>query len=289
MDVTNSSTIGGSLQISTDVIAKIAKLATLEIEGVKEVSTGTMGVKSLFNKVNLQKPILVQLTDDVAEITVNIMVRYGYKIPQLCEKVQENVKSSVQNMTCITVSKVNIVVTGVAQETAGPRKSMTLPLSAGGFVFVRNIMKRRIARENAFIAAFEASFNANSIEEIVAASREQDEYAVDAYGEALLANFYAHSAEVDDLIKARLKDWTLARLPRVNAAILRLAVTEMRFNGSDDMDSIVINEAVELAKKYAGEEDYQFINGVLGAISREAHSAKADEPAVPADSASEEA
>ncbi len=38
----------------------------------------------------------------------------------------------------------------------------------------------------------------------------------------------------------------------------------MRFNGSDDMDSIVINEAVELAKKYAGEEDYQFINGVLG-------------------------
>ena len=150
---------------------------------------------------------------------------------------------------------------------------------------MRNIMKRRIARENAFIAAFEASFNANSIEEIVAASREQDEYAVDA----LLANFYAHSAEVDDLIKARLKDWTLARLPRVNAAILRLAVTEMRFNGSDDMDSIVINEAVELAKKYAGEEDYQFINGVLGAISREAHSAKADEPAVPADSASEEA
>ena len=142
---------------------------------------------------------------------------------------------------------------------------------------MRNIMKRRIARENAFIAAFEASFNANSIEEIV------------AYGEALLANFYAHSAEVDDLIKARLKDWTLARLPRVNAAILRLAVTEMRFNGSDDMDSIVINEAVELAKKYAGEEDYQFINGVLGAISREAHSAKADEPAVPADSASEEA
>ena len=87
---------------------------------------------------------------------------------------------------------------------------------------MRNIMKRRIARENAFIAAFEASFNANSIEEIVAASREQDEYAVDAYGEALLANFYAHSAEVDDLIKARLKDWTLARLPRVNAAILRL-------------------------------------------------------------------
>ncbi|MFR1785193.1 MAG: transcription antitermination factor NusB [Ruthenibacterium lactatiformans] len=148
-------------------------------------------------------------------------------------------------------------------------------------------MKRRIARENAFIAAFEASFNANSIEEIVAASREQDEYAVDAYGNAAgkLLRTQRRSGRSD---QARLKDWTLARLPRVNAPS-RLAVTEMRFNGSDDMDSIVINEAVELAKKYAGEEDYQFINGVLGAISREAHSAKADEPAVPADSASEEA
>lgn len=153
---------------------------------------------------------------------------------------------------------------------------------------MRNIMKRRTARENAFIAAFEASFNANSIEDIVAMSREQGEYAVDAYGEALLANFYAHSAEVDDMIKTKLKDWTLARLPRVNAALLRLAVTEMRFNGSDDMDSIVINEAVELAKKYAGEGDYQFINGVLGAISREAHSANGDEPVVPADAALEE-
>ena len=77
---------------------------------------------------------------------------------------------------------------------------------------------RRTARENAFIALFEAGFGANSIEEIVAMSKEQGEYAVDAYGEALLANFYAHSAEVDDLIRSKLKDWTLQRLPRVNAA-----------------------------------------------------------------------
>ena len=56
----------------------------------------------------------------------------------------------------------------------------------------------------------------------------------------------------------------------MNRTILRLAVAEMRFSGQDDMDSIVINEAVELAKKYAaGDEDYQFINGVLGAISRD--------------------
>lgn len=131
-------------------------------------------------------------------------------------------------------------------------------------------MKRRTARENALIAAYESTFHDGEIEGIIAYSRECGEYAVDEYGEALLMNYIAHASEVNDLISDKLKDWTLQRLPRVNVALLRLAVTEMRFNGANDMDSIVINEAVELAKKYAaGEEDYQFINGVLGAIARE--------------------
>lgn len=129
-------------------------------------------------------------------------------------------------------------------------------------------MKRRTARENAVLAMFEYSFGANSMEEIIAASREADEYAVDAYGEALLINFCAHQPEVDEKISQNLKQgWSLSRLPRVNTAILRLAVTEMLFS-EEEMDSIVANEAVELAKKYAGDDDYQFINGVLGAISR---------------------
>lgn len=130
-------------------------------------------------------------------------------------------------------------------------------------------MKRRTARENAFIAAFEASFRPEELADIIAGSRELAEYAVDDYGQALLLNLEAHKEEIDALIASKLKDWTLPRLPRVNAAILRLAVAEMRFSGQEDMDSIVINEAVELAKKYAGDEDYQFINGVLGAISRD--------------------
>lgn len=118
MEVTDSNRIGGGLRISADVIAKIARLATLEVEGVKDISTGTAGVQGLIHKAHLQKPVLVQFTDDVAEITVHIVVDYGCKIPPLCEKIQENVKSSVQNMTSITVSKVNIVVTGVWQEPA---------------------------------------------------------------------------------------------------------------------------------------------------------------------------
>ena len=118
MEVKNSDNIGGSLQISTDVIAKIARLAALEIEGVKSVSCGNSPVKGFFAKVNIHKTVEVELTDEVAQITVNVMMRYGYRIPSVCEALQKSVKASVQNMTGITVSKVNVVVTGVAMTSA---------------------------------------------------------------------------------------------------------------------------------------------------------------------------
>ncbi len=118
MEVANSNALGGSLQISTEVIARIATISTMEIEGVKEVSTGTTGVKSFLGKITVQRPVVVELMDDVAEITVSVIVGYGCKIPPLCEKIQENVKNAVQNMTSITVSKVNIVVSGIMPNTA---------------------------------------------------------------------------------------------------------------------------------------------------------------------------
>lgn len=111
-----SDLLGGSLQISTDVIAKISQLATMEIEGVTKVSCGSSAVKGAFAKVNIQKPVEVDLTEDVAQITVHIVVKYGMKVPAICEAIQKNVKAAVQNMTGITVSKVNIVVEGVSLE-----------------------------------------------------------------------------------------------------------------------------------------------------------------------------
>ena len=117
MEVANPS-VSGSLQISTDVIAKIARLATLEVNGVNAVSLGAAGVKGLLPKARGRRPIEVMLSDDVAEITVYVQVKYGSKVPQLGSRVQESVKNAVQNMTGITVSKVNIVITGVAVPSA---------------------------------------------------------------------------------------------------------------------------------------------------------------------------
>ncbi len=112
----NKNGANGSLQISTDVIAKIATMATCEIEGAKEIKTSSVGVRSIFKNIVSKKAVEVILLDGVAEITINLVAEYGYKIQPLCTKIQENVKTSVQNMTGITVSRVNIIVVGVCRK-----------------------------------------------------------------------------------------------------------------------------------------------------------------------------
>ena len=112
MDLQNMDLKGGSLQISTEVIGKIARCAALEIEGVAEVSCGKQNrkVKDLLERANVQSPVTVEMRDGTAEITLEIVAAFGARIPAVAEKVQENVKSAVQNMTNVTVSRVDLVI-----------------------------------------------------------------------------------------------------------------------------------------------------------------------------------
>lgn len=132
-------------------------------------------------------------------------------------------------------------------------------------------MNRHKSRENAFIAVFEAGFSSNDLEDILAVTQElpeYEEYMLDDFALELIKNYYDHADEVNDMIHSKLKNWKANRISRVASAILRLGTAEMMYS-KEDMDSVVINEAVELSKKFAGENDYQFINGVLGAVSKE--------------------
>ena len=120
MDMQNMDLMGGSLQISTDVIAKIARCAAMEIDGVADVSCGrqqSKKAKELLEMVNLQPPVTVEMREGTADITLNLIVRFGTCVPVMAEKVQKNVKSAVQNMTRVTVSRVNLVIAGLATET----------------------------------------------------------------------------------------------------------------------------------------------------------------------------
>jgi len=113
MDLQNMDLQGGSLQISTEVIAKIARCAALEVE----VSCGTQNkkLKDLL-EASIQPPVAVEMRDGTAELTLHLIMASGARIPAVAEKVQENVKSAVQNMTSVTVSRVNLVIAGLAAE-----------------------------------------------------------------------------------------------------------------------------------------------------------------------------
>ena len=117
MDLQNMDLQGGSLQISTEVIAKIARCAALEVEGVAEVSCGTQNkkLKDLL-EASIQPPVAVEMRDGTAKLTLHLIMASGARIPAVAEKVQENVKSAVQNMTSVTVSRVNLVIAGLAAE-----------------------------------------------------------------------------------------------------------------------------------------------------------------------------
>ena len=88
---------------------------------------------------------------------------------------------------------------------------------------------------------------------------------VRAYVMELLTQTQAHRSEIDALLNRSMVDWQMHRLARIDQDILRLAVTEMWVLGTPEQ--VAINEAVELAKRYSGEEGFRFLNGVLRRVS----------------------
>jgi len=98
--------------------------------------------------------------------------------------------------------------------------------------------------------------------EFIQLSNQQEvrDYALD-----LLMTVRQNREAIDGIIANDMVNWQMHRLPRIDQDILRMSVAELRFMGVPDR--VAINEAVELAKRYSGEEGYRFINGVLRRVS----------------------
>ena len=129
-------------------------------------------------------------------------------------------------------------------------------------------MKRSQARESAFIMIFETIFNPEySLAQMKEFAAESELFRIDDFTERLYTAAVTHVEELDAEITKYLKGWRLERLSRPALAILRLAFAELTYL-QDVPASVTVNEAVELAKKYAGEKDAPFINGVLGSAVR---------------------
>lgn len=109
---TNPSPVG-SLKISQDVLATIAKVAALEIDGVDSLAEPTGSVRRIFSRGYAKTAIRIELSDDFAQIDIGINLKFGAKITEVCTAVQNNVKDNIQTMTGMAVSKVNVNVAGI--------------------------------------------------------------------------------------------------------------------------------------------------------------------------------
>lgn len=129
--------------------------------------------------------------------------------------------------------------------------------------------KRHESREQAFVLLFEKSVSGYSMEDIIEAAIEARCIEMDDYCEKLTSLAELYLDEIDAVISANIRGWSLHRLSKVTLAILRLAVCEIKFlNAKDVPVNVSINEAVELAKVYGNEKDASYVNGVLSSVAK---------------------
>ena len=121
-------------------------------------------------------------------------------------------------------------------------------------------MKRSNAREIAFKTIYSKFF---TTEDNLASDEEND--LNEEFISKILDVYKNNKDEINDLISSKLKGYTLNRLFKIDLAILTLAVIELNYI-KENPKQVIINEAVELAKKYSTEKSHKFINGVLADI-----------------------
>jgi N utilization substance protein B len=129
--------------------------------------------------------------------------------------------------------------------------------------------KRTKARERAVQALYQIDVAATDLEEALSRfwkSFEPVEREVMDAAEALVRGVAEHRREVDDAIEDVSQNWRLDRMPKVDRNILRLAAYELLHRG-DVPVKVVINEAIELGKKFGSETSGAFINGLLDKIA----------------------
>lgn len=130
---------------------------------------------------------------------------------------------------------------------------------------------RSEARRAAFTQVFQMKQHKDELDEILAYMLEEIPECNDNLGyiTTVVNGVNEHEEEIENIISSHLREgWTLSRISRVAAAVMKLAVYEMKY-AEDVPPKVAINEAVELVKKYGAEQDPAFVNGVLGSVMKD--------------------
>jgi N utilization substance protein B len=120
-------------------------------------------------------------------------------------------------------------------------------------------MRRSDQRRDAVFANYQRDVTGRPLEELLAETR--------PLTRELAEGVDGHREELDEIIAAHARGWTVDRIAPLDMNVMRTAVYEMDF--TDTPAEVAINEAVELAKEYCGADAPKFVNGVLGAVARE--------------------
>jgi N utilization substance protein B len=133
---------------------------------------------------------------------------------------------------------------------------------------------RRKARILAFQALFSWEASKASIQDLVSfpwldnEKRDAIDEGTATFARLLIAGTIENIESIDALIKSHLKNWNFDRLNRVDLAIMRMSAYSLKYQ-QDIPPSIVIDEAIDIAKEYGTNDSFRFINGVLDAIKKE--------------------
>lgn len=112
--MTDSEEYLGRLEVTDEVIAIIAGLAAVEVEGVYSMSGGiTGGIADALGIRNLSKGIKAETRDNKVYVDIHIIAEFGARIPEVAWNIQENVKKNVEKMTGMRVMEANIHVQGI--------------------------------------------------------------------------------------------------------------------------------------------------------------------------------
>jgi N utilization substance protein B len=129
-------------------------------------------------------------------------------------------------------------------------------------------MSRHRAREAVLIVLFQVDVGKAQPDE--AFHRTMDEWNVEGqdreFAKSTVFGTLENLKRIDQIIKSLSRDWKIERMNRVDRTLMRLALCEILYR-NDVPPSVAINEAVELAKKYGGEDSPRFVNGILGKVA----------------------
>lgn len=128
---------------------------------------------------------------------------------------------------------------------------------------------RKLAREVAFMKIYESLFisNEDDMNDFFVLEK-LDKKEDQEFANELVSLYFAHKDDIDAKISENLKDFSLDRIYKIDRAIIALAVSEYFYYKKTPI-SVIINESVDIAKKYGTDKSYSFVNGILKSILKE--------------------